>query len=149
MKKEISNPYLDGRCFFCGMNNKNGLKLKFFVDEETGVVSTEYLPSSQFTGQGNVLHGGIMMGIIDEIMGWTTYVVTGSKAVTSDVQVKFIRPVYLGAMLRVKCKAYRKEGPRVHLQVEALNPEGRQCVNATGTYHILPEDRFERLITGG
>jgi len=31
--------------------------------------STEYLPAKHFTGQGNILHGAIQMGLLDEIMG--------------------------------------------------------------------------------
>jgi acyl-coenzyme A thioesterase PaaI-like protein len=145
MKREIPNPYPDGNCFYCGRNNKNGLKLKFFLNEQNGEVSTEYVPSSQFSGQGDILHGGIMMGIIDEIMGWTTYIATGEKAVTSDIHVKFISPVYLNKSITVICRENSREGPKVHLEVKATNTDGRLCVKATGTYHILSNDRYEKL----
>lgn len=65
MKKEIPNPYLNEQCFFCGKENPDGLKLSFFLDDETGEVSTEYLPAPPFFGQGKILHGGIQVGMLE------------------------------------------------------------------------------------
>ena len=76
MKVEIANPYPDNNCFFCGSDNSEGLKLKFYWDETKQEVYTEYLPAQYFIGQGKILHGGIQMGLLDEIMGWTCYVFT-------------------------------------------------------------------------
>ena len=73
MKKEIQNPFPDNNCFYCGSDNNLGLKLEFFWDEDKQETYTEYLPSQYFTGQGNILHGAIQMGLLDEIMGLTSH----------------------------------------------------------------------------
>lgn len=99
LKKEIINLYPGRDCLFCGEENPIGLKLKFYLDEETGEVSTEYLPSRLFVGLGNVLHGGIQAGLFDEIMGWTAHNLTGEMGVTSELRVKFLKPVYLGKQI--------------------------------------------------
>ena len=148
MKREIENPYLDGLCFYCGPNNQDGLKLKFYLDEETGEVSTEYMPSAPYIGQGNILHGGIMIGLLDEIMGWMSHVATGEMAVTSDIQVKFLRPVYLGNSVRVICRVTSIENPRIDMEADLVNRDGVVCSRATGTYHVLARERYDKLING-
>ncbi len=48
--------------FFCGSENKKGLSLKFYWDNERKEALTEYLNAQYFAGKGNILHGAIQMG---------------------------------------------------------------------------------------
>jgi acyl-coenzyme A thioesterase PaaI-like protein len=147
MKEEIANPYPDNRCFFCGYDNPIGLKLKFYWDKEKEETYTEYDPDEHFVGQGDILHGAIQMGLLDEIMGWTCYVFSKQMSVTSDFSVKFHRPTYICAgILRVTCRIISNEGSKVYMSATLSNHAGEQCTTATGTFHILPEDRFHRLV---
>jgi len=148
MKKEIPNPYQDKRCFYCGSENPEGLKLHFYRDDETEEVSTEYFPAQHFIGQGNILHGGIQLGLLDEIMGWTSYVYTGEMAVTSDFKAKFIMPVYLDKTVKAVCKVTSREDLKVHMHAALKNDEGLVCTTATGVYHILSPDKYQALING-
>ena len=149
MKKEIANPYPDDNCFFCGKDNHKGLNLKFFWDEDKQEVSTEYLPHQCFIGQGKILHGGIQMGILDEIMGWACFVATKSMAVTSGLEIKFLRPVYVeGKNLQVKCRVASRHGPRVEMVAELISFDGSVCTTASGTYHQLAKEKFEAIIHG-
>jgi acyl-coenzyme A thioesterase PaaI-like protein len=149
MKKEIPNPFANNDCFFCGRDNQLGLKLKFYWDEEGKETSTEYMPQRHFSGQGSILHGAIQMGLLDEIMGWTSFLHTQEKAVTSNLKVKFLKPVYInGKTLKVTCRLTAKEGPKVHMEATLANSEGIPCTTATGTYHVLPAVKYEALIHG-
>ena len=149
MKKNIANPYQDDQCFFCGKGNEKGLGLQFYWDEEVQEVSTEYLPHQCFIGQGKILHGGIQMGILDEIMGWTCYVVTKSMAVTSGIEIKFTRPVYVtGEKIKATCRVISKVGAKVEMIAELANKKNSICTTATGTYHTLEQDKFEAIIHG-
>ena len=148
MKKEIPNPYQDRQCFYCGSENPRGFKLKFFLDPETGEVFTEYVPSPPFTGQGNILHGGIQMGLIDEVMGWTAHVTTGEMCVTTNIEVRFLKPVYMGKEVKVVCRATSREGPYVHMDTRIEYKDGTVCTTATGTYHLLSDERYQVLIQG-
>ena len=64
MRKEISNPYRDTHCFFCGRDNQQALKLRFYWDEEKKETSAEYQPAQIFAGQGNMLHGVIQIAMV-------------------------------------------------------------------------------------
>jgi acyl-coenzyme A thioesterase PaaI-like protein len=149
MKKEIQNPFSGNNCFFCGSDNNEGLKLKFYWDEEKKETYTEYLPAQHFAGQGNILHGAIQMGLLDEIMGWTSYAFTQEMAVTSDLNIKFLRPTYIrGEKINVTCQVTSKEGPRVNMQATLSNNEGDVCTIAIGTFHILSPNKYKDLIQG-
>lgn len=149
MKKLIADPYPDNSCFFCGRDNKQGLKLKFYWDEKKREVSTEYLPSECFLGQGRILHGGIQMGLLDEIMGWTCYVVTKEMAVTSGLEVRFLMPVYVsGEKIRVTCRVLSRKGAKVKMLAELLNSEKTVCTAAIGTYHVLKKKNYDNIISG-
>jgi uncharacterized protein (TIGR00369 family) len=149
MKKEIENPFPGNSCFFCGSDNSNGLKLKFCWDEEKKETYTEYLPAQHFAGQGKILHGAIQMGLLDEIMGWASYAYTQEMAVTSDLNVKFLRPAYIcGEKISAVCRITSKQGPKVNMQATLSNHEGDVCTTATGTYHILRPNRYQDLIQG-
>jgi acyl-coenzyme A thioesterase PaaI-like protein len=89
------------------------------------------------------------MGLLDEIMGWTSFLHTQEKAVTSDLKVKFLKPVYIdGKTLKVTCRLLAKEGPKVHMEATLANSEGVPCATATGTYNVLPPEKYEALIYG-
>ena len=127
MKKEIKNPFSDGNCFFCGINNKFGLKLKFYWDEEKKEASAEYLPAKHFTGQGNILHGAIQMGLLDEIMGWTSYTCTEKMAVTSGINIKFLKPTYINReKISITCQVISKKGPKIKMQHDFVSTKNKK-----------------------
>ena len=147
MKEEIKNPYPDKNCFFCGKDNAQGLKLKFYLDKEKEETYTEYLPKKHFVGQGDILHGAIQMGLLDEIMGWTCYAFTKEMAVTSDLSVKFHRPAYIcNEKLTVTCRIISNKGSNVHMEATLSNYIGEKCTSGEGAYHILSEEKYYKLI---
>lgn len=149
MKEEIQNPFPDNNCFFCGSENTEGLQLKFYWDKERKETYTEYLPAQHFVGQGNILHGAIQMGLLDEIMGWTSYAFTQEMAVTSELNVKFLSPAYiLGEKINVTCRVMSKEGAKVNMQATLSSSEGIICTTATGAYHILTPNKYKTLVQG-
>jgi acyl-coenzyme A thioesterase PaaI-like protein len=149
MRQEIQNPFVGNNCFFCGTDNHHGLKLKFYWDEERQETSTEYVPAQQYAGLGNILHGAMQTGLLDEIMGWSTFVHTHAMAVTSDLTIKFLSPVYIrGNPVTVTCRLLSKDGPKVHMQAMLTNSEGVVCTTATGTFHIVSAKRYQALVQG-
>jgi len=147
MKKEIPNIYPDQTCFFCGSKNPVGLKLRFYSDDETGEVVAEFTAPRAFVGLGRILHGGIQSGLFDEIMGWTAHHLTGEMGVTSDLEITFVSPVYVGRKLDISCRLVSRQGSDIHLAAK-IEVSGKVCSEAVGTYHLVSEDRFQRIIRG-
>lgn len=148
MKKEIPNIYTDQECFFCGSNNPVGLNLRFYLDEETGEVSTEYMAARLFVGLGNILHGGIQAGLFDEIMGWTAHNILKEMGVTTELTMQFLSPAYIGTTLRVSCRIVSREGPKARMVARIETSEGTICSKAIGIYHMLSMEKFQKIISG-
>jgi acyl-coenzyme A thioesterase PaaI-like protein len=145
--KEIPNPYRPGTCFFCGADNPIGLKLKFHETEaEPKELICRLNPSSLYAGYGRILHGGIQSGLFDEIMGWSTLQLTGHLAVTSSLQVEFLKPLYVEQEIEVRCRFTSQEGPKVNFSAEITDQEGATCTRATGAYMIVKAERFDSLV---
>ncbi len=149
MKEKIQSPYPDNNCFFCGSENDDGLKLSFYWDSLKNKTHTEYLPAQHFVGQGNILHGGIQMGLLDEIMGWTSYVVCEKMAVTTDLNISFLQPLYINKdKIQATCHVVSRKDPKVTMEASLLDAKGMVCTTATGTFHILSAQKYNDLIQG-
>jgi uncharacterized protein (TIGR00369 family) len=79
-----------GKCFFCGRDSK-GLRLR--IEYAEGVCSCDFVVDDTFQGFRGVLHGGIVSGILDEIMWWTVFMETGTICVTWKMDVEFRKTV--------------------------------------------------------
>jgi acyl-coenzyme A thioesterase PaaI-like protein len=144
--KPIPNPFRTPGCFFCGDQNPAGLKLSFFEsDAEPREIILNWHVSPIFKGFGTVLHGGIQSGIFDEIMGWATTHLAKGTGVTTDLQVKFLRPVYVDQDIEARCRIASREGNKVSLEAE-ISQAGEVCTRCSGVYLILEPDRFHDLI---
>ncbi|MGE4421799.1 MAG: PaaI family thioesterase [Pseudodesulfovibrio sp.] len=143
---EIVNPFPAGTCFFCGPNNPSGLKLTFHRDGQGGVYA-DYTPEAAYCGQGDIFHGGLQMGLLDEAMWWAGYEATGvMEAVTASASFRFLRPVYIGSPVRAVCALASREGAALKLKGRILNADGKVCTTVRGEYRIISRERYEALL---
>ena len=96
-------------CFICGLENPVGLHLHIY-ETEPGVVETTYTAPEHFQGYPDVLHGGIVGALIDEIAGRA---LMGSDPdnprfmYTAKLEVKYRRNVPIGKPLKIVGRAGR------------------------------------------
>ena len=64
-----------GLCFGCGKKNPFGLRLKFKRDGKS--VRTEYTPGEYYQSWPDIIHGGIIVTMLDEAMGHATLMNSG------------------------------------------------------------------------
>ncbi|MEE9124550.1 MAG: PaaI family thioesterase, partial [candidate division NC10 bacterium] len=76
----------DQMCFVCGKRNPNGLQLDFELVGDTEV-RTSFLPTKQFQGFRDIVHGGIITTILDEVTVNGVWL-PGIKAVTGKLEVR-------------------------------------------------------------
>ena len=80
-------------CFACGTLNASGLHLDLHVDGERCWTDLE-IPD-RFQGWDEIVHGGIVATILDEVMAWSL-VDADNWGLTARMSVDFKRPVPLG-----------------------------------------------------
>ena len=93
-------------CFVCGKDNPDSMGLKFKYDEKRGAFVCRFRLSKKFTGPPGHCHGGIIATILDEAMGRVNKL-RDVVAVTSEITVKYRKPVPLNRFLRVESREVR------------------------------------------
>ncbi|MGQ9800887.1 MAG: PaaI family thioesterase [Candidatus Saccharicenans sp.] len=131
-------------CFICGEDNPSGLKLDFFFDRENRRAWAEFMPGREHEGYRNLLHGGIISSLLDEVMAKA--ILAGEiPVVTSRLTVEFKKPALIGEKLRLegwitghKSRAYFTAG---HL----LGSDGLVVAEANGVYIRAEGELIELL----
>ena len=138
--RKIINPYVQTegyKCFGCSQNNKLGLQMEFFEDDD--YVISKWMPKDHLAGYGNILHGGIQSTLMDEIASWVVYVKAKTAGVTAALNVKYKNTVYTDKgelLIRAKLMDQNKRLATIH--VELLDNNGKVCSEAEAKYFLFP-----------
>lgn len=111
----------DAMCFCCGANNPIGLKLEF---EETpeGRMRTIWTPRKEHQGFKDVVHGGLVATVLDEVMVRLLYL-RGIHAVTAGMETRLSRPLRWGIAYRFEGWMVRDRGRAVMTEADATEVE--------------------------
>jgi uncharacterized protein (TIGR00369 family) len=90
----------DDHCFGCSTANPHGLKMDFYY-ADNAVFSWVSVPE-HLCGWNNLLHGGVIATILDEIMSWTAIYILKKFILTKKMTVEFIKPLTTGTKLTAK-----------------------------------------------
>jgi uncharacterized protein (TIGR00369 family) len=91
-------PAYDG-CYVCGQSHPRGLRIRFGA-EAGGQVHADFRPDHTQTGYEDVVHGGVISALMDELLGWAIVLRTGRMCCTGELTVQFLRPVHAGRVYR-------------------------------------------------
>jgi uncharacterized protein (TIGR00369 family) len=132
-------------CFGCGTGNPDGMRLRFTYDEERNCFVCQFRLGKRYTGPPGYCHGGIIATILDEAMGKVNKL-RQVVALTSEITVKYLRPVPLNRPLRVESREVKVTG-RNHINVaEILNEKGEVLARSQGLFIAIdPEKMFAKL----
>lgn len=126
-------------CFGCSPTNAYGLKCKF--SDEGEYVTCHWLPTEHYQGFFHVLHGGIQATLIDEIASWVIFSKEETAGVTTDLQIRYRKPVYTNkGEIWLRAKVIDKIKRFVKAKVELFNSDNELAVEAEVTYMIYPEE---------
>jgi len=131
-------------CFGCGHDNPQGMQLKFTLDEGSRQAICHFKLSRKYTGPPGHSHGGIIATILDEAMGKVNKF-RNVLALTSSMEIKYLKPVPLGQMLTVTAQEQSVDGRRHINTAEISNAKGEVLARSTGTFIAIdPEKMFAR-----
>jgi uncharacterized protein (TIGR00369 family) len=145
--KNIINPFDKelNMCFGCGMKNPMGLKLTFTDRDE--YIQASWNPSETYQGYPNVLHGGIIAALLDEIGAWCIYVKLDTAGVTRQMNITYLSPVYINKG-EIQLRAYIKEQSEnsTSLLCRLTNSQSKICAEAIIEYFLYPTDIAKRRL---
>ena len=143
--KKIINPWLDlidegYNCFGCAPQNPCGLKMEFW--EYGDDIVSFWNPQNNFQGWVNTLHGGIQATVIDEVAAWVVARKLQTTGVTTNLNIKYRRPIPTGDNVTIEARARLREQKRMFAIIDVtLSVKGRVCSEAELTYYCFSKEK--------
>lgn len=148
----VSNPWTigpDGRlrgtlpwtngCLVCGEHNPEGFHCRLRVDGP--LVWLDYTPQLHDVGYRNIVHGGVLMTLADEVMTWSAILALRGVAVAAEMTTRLQASVAAGTPVRVEASVTRASRRLVLTEGRVLDAEGRLIAVTTGKYMPVPVER--------
>jgi uncharacterized protein (TIGR00369 family) len=120
-------------CFVCGESNPRGLNIRSETDGR--VVRARFTPGPEHVGFKQVVHGGIISTVLDEIMVWACAVQAKRFAFCAELNVRFVKSARPGeeTIATAELVANRR-GKIFEAKAELRNRAGELLATATGKY---------------
>jgi len=131
-------------CFACSPDNPSGLKMKFHTNGDS-VCSWVTVPG-HLSGWSNLVHGGVITTILDEIMGRSALHFVKRITLTKAISVEFLKPLYVGDELKAegRLREIRSEREAV-LESSLYNSKGELCAKGTGVFATFTAEALKKL----
>jgi len=110
-KPPLPTPLADHYCFVCGKDNPRGLKIKVRYLEAEMTAETELSLPREYQGWAEVIHGGILATLLDEMMAHAVWHFAG-PGLTLGLEVRFHAPLKPGEPIRVRGVLHTHNGSR-------------------------------------
>jgi len=131
-------------CFGCSPANPSGLRLEFFTDDES-IYSWVEVPG-HLCGWKNLVHGGVISTILDEVMGRLVVHKMRCLPMTKSMTVDFLKPVSIDRELRAEARLIEIRSEREVLAEGLIfNEEGELCAKSRGTFASFKPDDGKKL----
>lgn len=128
----------DGRCFGCGDDNQDGLRMTFAQDSDE--VVCELVVPDRFQSWQGMVHGGVVALMLDEAVGWASWH-AGHPGLTGRLEVRYRRPLRLGERVRVAGRVDRVRRTLVYASATIDDAAGGgRIAEATATLMSVPAE---------
>jgi uncharacterized protein (TIGR00369 family) len=120
-------------CFVCGEANPLGLKLRFETDGQ--IVRARFVPRAEHIGFKQVVHGGLLATVMDEIMVWACAVRARRFAFCAEMSVRYRQRALPGTELVVTGELVTNRRNKIfEAKASVANAAGEVLAEATGRY---------------
>ncbi len=123
-------------CFGCGKANDCGLQLK--ISYEDGKAWADIVFKEHHQGWKNIVHGGVIVAAIDEVMAYTLGSMGVTSGVTVQISVRFKKPVVVGERYKVEARVVESKGRKYSLRGE-ITKDGIVYAEGEGIYLSVKE----------
>ena len=148
MELEIDYKHLPNssnhNCFGCSPVNPSGLQMKFYTNGSA--VFSEVAVPEHLCGWNQLVHGGMLSTILDEIMSWAAIYLLKKITLTKSMTVEFIKPVFVNSNLKAQGKVLDIKAKHEAVMEGILyNAEDKICARSTGNFAVFSPAVAKRL----
>jgi uncharacterized protein (TIGR00369 family) len=127
----------ESNCFVCDPANPRGLGIRFFHDEDAGLVTADLQLGAELSGAPHYVHGGVLLAVLDEAMAWAAIALAGRFAVVQSTATTFDRPVRVDEPHRVEATIQEHTDTAVTARAHVADAGGRRCAEARARLVVL------------
>ncbi|MDA3892575.1 MAG: PaaI family thioesterase [Salinivirgaceae bacterium] len=139
--RKIINPWAGKgiyTCFGCANDNSIGLHMQFY-DYGEGLVCN-WLPSRNYEGYTNTLHGGIQSTMHDEIASWVVYVKGETAGMTTELKVKYLKSVMVNeGEIKITGRIIEQDRRFIKIHTQLFNNSGDLCSEGEVVYRVFSQ----------
>jgi acyl-coenzyme A thioesterase PaaI-like protein len=120
-------------CMGCGKANTHGFKLEFRQDGKTALAY--FTPSPYHQGWPGFAHGGALMTVMDEAIGWACHF-AGIFTVTAKIEIRIKSMASIGEPLIVSATIAKQTRRTLELEADIKRPDGSVVAEASSIQFI-------------
>jgi len=136
----MEKPVFDDYCFVCGKENPRGLKIRVSYQPEARRAETELTLEREFQGWQEVVHGGILATLLDELMAHAVWRFAG-PGVTLGLEVAYKKPLKPGEAIRVWGTVAEPANRRLRAQGEIIRvADGAVIARGASRFLLLEKE---------
>lgn len=109
------------------------IELQFTLDEAGHRIRAEWTPSKEHQGYADIVHGGMIGLVLDELMGNLLWKM-GRPSVTAEMSVRFLKPAHVGKPLHAEAWVSSQKGRITHAEAVARNAAGAAVARAQARF---------------
>ena len=136
-------PLSDNYCFVCGRDNPRGFKIKVSYSEAEMAAETELAIPREYQGWAEVIHGGILSTLLDELMAHAVWHFAG-PGLTLSMEVRFHAPLKPDEPVRVRGVMHPANGSRRQTEGEIIRLADGQRIASGKSRFLLLGNQAER-----
>jgi acyl-coenzyme A thioesterase PaaI-like protein len=139
--QKVKIPINDNYCFVCGRDNPRGLKIKIKLFPEERAAETELALPREYQGWADVIHGGILSTLLDEMMAQAVWHFAG-PGLTLNMEVRFHHPLKPDEAIRVRGIITAANGSRRTAAAEITRSrDNRKIASAKSRFLLLNKEK--------
>ena len=130
-------------CLVCGQDNPIGMRARMYkVGDEVQLSWTTRLEHS---GWSDVMHGGFIATVLDEVMTWSAILASGKPCFAADFNLRLVETLPANVACIASARLERARRRVFDVQGSVLDEAGRTYAHAHGRYMPVPRERVPHL----
>lgn len=118
--------------FFCRTDREDGMRLNVMYEDHT--VYCDMVVDNRFEGYHDVVHGGMLFGILDVLMWHIIFMETKKVGMTRKTEMEFFKPVLCNEQYKAIGKFDRVVGRDIYASAWIEDSEGECYARVTALF---------------
>ncbi len=132
------------KSFFLSPSRKDGLQLTMMYKNHR--VCTDLFVDRKFEGYANVVHGGMIFGVLDVILWYIILMETKKMAMTRKVEMEFFKPIMCDKHYKAEGKFIKIDKKDIHAVAWVEDKNGEIYAKVTAIFREGKETDMAAII---